>query len=670
MKAFLLYPDRDFDLHQQLPPQARTLVQDLELSTLFHAMARGDKLLFEVAQQAVLSSVNDLATITYRQHILQDCLRHPEVVRAMYQLAGEAIAGEKTAYYGFFSKYPEAILGRGIEVLHLFVTMLRQLKAIADERASSFTSEGLTTLFAMLQRELSEEYFARIQEHLRDLKFPHGVLISAQLGRGNKGINYVLRQPPLRRQNWLERLFAEKPPSYTLTISDRDERGARALGAFRERGINLVANALAQSADHILSFFVMLRTELAFYLGCLNLSELLAQKGMPFSFPVAVAASERQHTFRGLYDICLALTATRPVVGNDVQAEGKALVMITGANQGGKSTFLRSIGLAQLMMQCGMFVSAAGYLVQMISVPLLALAGNWLVAVLLIILERVGKATRNPPRDVMLSHAGQQIGGYGWAFGLHEALDQSGALVGPLVAAGILAWRGEYHLAFALLAIPAFVTLSILLAARLSYPHPEELEAKAPNVQTSGLPRVFWIYLAGAVLVGAGFADFPLIAYHFARIHLMAQSLIPVFYAVAMGISGIGSLLFGRLFDRMGLVVLVPLTLLSALFAPLVFLGGFWLALLGMALWGLGMGVHESIIPAAVTLMVPAGRRASAYGLFTAGYGIFWFLGSALIGILYGVSLPILIGFSLMVELAAIPIFWLTRQKMRQVRDE
>lgn len=310
-------------------------------------------------------------------------------------------------------------------------------------------------------------------------------------------------------------------------------------------------------------------------------------------------------------------------------------------------------------------ITILGYLIQMISVPLLALAGNWPVAALLIILERVGKATRNPPRDVMLSHAGQQIGGYGWAFGLHEALDQSGALVGPLVIAGVLAWRGDYRIAFALLAIPALVTLSILLAARLSYPHPEEMETHPPDVQTSGLPRVFWIYLAGAVLVGAGFADFPLIAYHFARTQLVSPGLIPVFYAVAMGVSGIGSLLFGRLFDRMGLLVLIPLTLLSALFAPLVFLGGFWLALLGMALWGLGMGVHESIIPAAVTLMVPAQRRASAYGLFTAGYGIFWFLGSALIGILYGISLPILIGFSLVVELAAIPLFLLARQRVQ-----
>lgn len=361
MKAFLLYKDRDFDVQQPLPPQARTLVQDLELSTLFHAMARGDKLLFEVAQQAVLSSINDLATITYRQQILQDCLNHPEVIWEMYQLAGEATAGEKTAYYGFFSKYPEAILGRGIEVLHLFVTMLKRLRAIADEQIGAFASEGLTTLFAMLQRELSEEYFTRIQTHLRELKFPHGVLISAQLGKGNKGIRYVLRQPPLKGQSWWERLFTERPPAYTFTISDRGERGARALGELRERGINLVANALAQSTDHILSFFVMLRTELAFYLGCLNLSETLTRKGMSLALPVPLAAPERQHTFRGLCDVCLALTTTRQVVGNDMQAEGKDLVMITGANQGGKSTFLRGIGLAQLMMQCGMFVPAEAF---------------------------------------------------------------------------------------------------------------------------------------------------------------------------------------------------------------------------------------------------------------------------------------------------------------------
>jgi predicted MFS family arabinose efflux permease len=300
-------------------------------------------------------------------------------------------------------------------------------------------------------------------------------------------------------------------------------------------------------------------------------------------------------------------------------------------------------------------ITIVGYIVQMSAVPLLALAGSWQVAAVLIILERVGKATRNPPRDVMLSHAGNQMGGYGWAFGVHEALDQFGALFGPLAVAAVLAVRGEYRLAFAVLLIPALITLSLLGVARWLYPRPEDLESNLPDIQTEGLPRVFWVYLAGAVLVAAGFADFPLIAYHFQQIASVPGTWIPVFYAVAMGVSGIGSLLFGRLFDRLGIVVLIPLTIIAALFAPLVFLGGFWPALVGVGLWGLGMGVHESIVPAAVALMVPSQRRASAYGLFTAGYGVFWFLGSALMGVLYDASLPALIAFSVVAQLAALP---------------
>jgi predicted MFS family arabinose efflux permease len=205
--------------------------------------------------------------------------------------------------------------------------------------------------------------------------------------------------------------------------------------------------------------------------------------------------------------------------------------------------------------------------------------------------------------------------------------------------------------------------LSILAVARLTYPHPEDMESTPSNIETKGLPRQFWLYLAGAILVAIGFADFPFMAYHFQKLSIVSSDLIPVFYAVAMGVSGIGSLLFGRLFDRFGIMILIPLTILSALFAPLVFLGDFWAALIGIALWGLGMGVHESIIPAAVALMVPVQRRSSAYGLFTAGYGIFWFLGSALIGVLYSVSLPLLITFCLIIELAAIPLFLLVRRQ-------
>jgi hypothetical protein len=205
--------------------------------------------------QRVAGLNNDLATILYRQNILKDCLKNPAIVRDIYAIAVESIESEKKVYWGFFSKYPAAILRRSIEVLQMFVGMLKQLKNIADEHADKFESEGFTALFAMLDRELGDEYFASIQNHLRALEFRGGVLISTELGKGNKGTNHILRKPRDKKQSWIERIFAEKPPAYTFYIADRDENGARALSELKDRGINLVANALAQSTDHILSFF-------------------------------------------------------------------------------------------------------------------------------------------------------------------------------------------------------------------------------------------------------------------------------------------------------------------------------------------------------------------------------------------------------------------------------
>ena len=306
-------------------------------------------------------------------------------------------------------------------------------------------------------------------------------------------------------------------------------------------------------------------------------------------------------------------------------------------------------------------ITLFGYLIQMAVVPLLAFAGSWQVAALLIIVERVGKAIRNPPRDVMLSHAAKEMG-YGWGFGVHEALDQFGALFGPLVVAAVLARQGNYRTAFAILVIPAVITYSMLIVARLLYPRPEDLEANVPDVHAKGLPRIFWIYLAGAALVAAGFADFQLIAYHFEKADAVKEIWIPIMYSIAMAVSGAGSLLFGRMFDRVGIGILIPLTLISAVFAPLVFLGGFWPVIVGSALWGLGMGVHESIVPAAVATMVPPQRRPSAYGLFTAGYGVAWFIGSALMGVLYDFSINAVVIFCVALQLAAVPIFLKVRK--------
>jgi DNA mismatch repair ATPase MutS len=357
MKAFLMHAGRDFDVEQDPPPQAGTLSQDLELGTLLEAMAGGDKFLFAVAQKAFLISLTEPAPIVYRQHVLTDCIAQPAVAREIYNLAVEAIAKEKREFFSLFRDSPDTILNRAVRVLDMFVSSLRRLRRIADEHSGAFRSEGFTRLFAMLSAELSDEYFQEVEGHLRELKFRRGVLISAALGKGLRGIGYVLRRP--REQSWLERITPAGRDGYSFQIADRDDNGWRALSALQSRGINLAANALAQSVDHIKSFFMMLATELGFYIGCLNLHDRLTSIGQPLCFPDPLPPSELAFSGRGLYDACLALHTADPVVGNDVDADSKQLVMVTGANQGGKSTFLRSVGLAQLMMQCGMFVPAS-----------------------------------------------------------------------------------------------------------------------------------------------------------------------------------------------------------------------------------------------------------------------------------------------------------------------
>jgi len=315
-------------------------------------------------------------------------------------------------------------------------------------------------------------------------------------------------------------------------------------------------------------------------------------------------------------------------------------------------------------------ITIGGYILQMSVVPLLALAGSWQVAAVLIIAERIGKGIRNPPRDAMLSHAGKDLG-YGWAFGVHEALDQFGALFGPLLVALVLAVsHHDYKIAFASLAVPAAIMLSLLGVARVLYPRPQDLAARPAPPAGDRLPRVFWIYVGAAALAAAGFADFPLIAYHFQHAGTVSPALTPVFYAVAMAVSGAGSLILGKVFDRAGIGVLIPLTVIAALYAPLAFLGGFWAILVGVSLWGLGMGVQESLIPAAVAPMVSPDRRAWAYGLFTGVYGTAWVFGSIVIGVLVSVSLGGLVAFCVASELAAIPLILIVRARTRPAASQ
>jgi len=362
MKTHLLFRGRDFDWEQALPSHHEALIQDLNLKTLFRAMGGEDEYLQEVARQVLLKGLGgDLDTVKFRQAVLQDCLKNPAAVRQFYDLAVEANIRKQKQWFGVMGKYPIGILSGAVELLQGLMELLGKLRLLAREHASKFQSEGFSTLFKMIETELPDEYFDRIRAYLKDLRFPEGVLISAKLGENARSTNQTLRRMTRAKTGFLQRVFKDNSPSYTFKITDKDGVGGKAISTLRDRGVNPVSNALAQSAEHIVSFFSMLSAELGFYLGAVALHGRLTQQGVPVCLPTPAPAGSERQTCTGLRDISLALTNGQQVTGNDLQADGKTLFVITGANQGGKSTFLRAVGLAQVMMQCGMFVTAEAF---------------------------------------------------------------------------------------------------------------------------------------------------------------------------------------------------------------------------------------------------------------------------------------------------------------------
>lgn len=362
MKVFLMYRDKDFTAGEARVPNAPDLVQDLELQKLLETMADGDKFLLDVAKPALLASLGNVESILYRQHILTDCLDNPWVVRELYGLAVEAIESEKKAWGWMASRYPSGALHRGIDVLEMFSALLRKLRQIAADKGAQFHSEGFQRLFRMIATELVEPYMQTIDDHVARLKFRGALVMTAAFGTRNKGIDYVLRKPWMDSRRWWEKardwLTCKRGSKLFYEIADRDESGYRALSDLTDEGISDVGAALAQSSDHILGFFNMLRLELAFYIGCINLRDRLLGKGEPVCLPEPLPLGQADLSTRGLYDASLSLRMSDRVVSNDIQASDKTLMIVTGANRGGKSTLLRSIGTAQLMMQAGMFVPA------------------------------------------------------------------------------------------------------------------------------------------------------------------------------------------------------------------------------------------------------------------------------------------------------------------------
>ncbi len=298
-----------------------------------------------------------------------------------------------------------------------------------------------------------------------------------------------------------------------------------------------------------------------------------------------------------------------------------------------------------------------GYTLTIIAVPLLALVQAWPLAVGLLMVERFSKALRSPAKDTLISYAAERVGA-GKGFGWHEALDQIGAVAAPLMLAAVLAAGGNFQFAFGLLVVPGVLCLAVLLAARVLFPQPSDLAGSTPPVTTTGFSPAFWLYLVSIGLFAAASVDFALAAYHFQRAQLMPAAAIPALYGLAMVVDAVAALGFGFLYDRIGFQTLIGVTALAALSTPLLFSNSLIAAVIGVVIWGIALGAQESIMRAAVVQLVPGDQRGSAYGLFNAGFGLCWFVGSAVFGWLYDVSLLGLIGVSIGGYLAATVLLW------------
>ncbi|MFA5267260.1 MAG: MFS transporter [Methanoregula sp.] len=312
----------------------------------------------------------------------------------------------------------------------------------------------------------------------------------------------------------------------------------------------------------------------------------------------------------------------------------------------------------------------AGYLM-IGAIPLLVLAGNWEVAALLLIIERIGKAVRSPAKDAMLSHVTSAVG-RGWGFGLHEALDQVGAIAGPLLFVLALAAGGTYRGGFALLAVPFVILILVLIIAWRSMPDPTGFEEKirpaaAGSVQESGR-RQLWMYGTFTALTMAGFIVFPLLAYHFKAFSIVPDAEIPALYAIAMAVDALVALVTGKAYDRHGVVVLVLMPVLGLLIPLVAFSHSYIAAVAGSVLWGASMGMQEAILRAAVADFTPPGGRGFAYGVFNTIYGGAWFAGSVITGALYTVDVWYAAGFMFLMQCAAVPVLLSVVREQRRIR--
>ncbi len=307
-------------------------------------------------------------------------------------------------------------------------------------------------------------------------------------------------------------------------------------------------------------------------------------------------------------------------------------------------------------------LAIAGYVMNLVSIPLLAFVTTWQQAALLIILERTGKAVRGPARDLLLSEATGKVG-HGFGFGVHTVMDQTGACAGPLLMAVISAREGRLAPAFAWLAIPAALALLSIILARAVRP----IRLDPPPVKTTPhMPAVFWPYIAASGLLACGFVDFPMVGAHFEANKVFTPSTIPLLYSLAMAVTGLTAFIFGRLFDKHGIVVLALGIGISVLALPFGFFGGAMGGVIAVLCWGTGLGVQDATLRAGIAQVVSMNKRGTAFGTFNGVYGVAWFAGSALMGVLYGYSIAAVVAFGVVAQLIAAVMFFRLRKPLAE----
>jgi hypothetical protein len=359
MKVLLLHPDRDPAIGSGPGPGATDLVRDLGLDRLFAAMARRDDAILASARTCVLAPLAHPDEIVWRQHALADCTVDPNLTRDLYDLAGQTLEEHRKLNLWGVNRSPESLRYSSVQSLEMLLDRLVRLRRLMEERGAAMASPAWSRLRSMLVDELDDAYVKTVREHLGELGLGRGVFMSAQLGRANRGTAYLLHRS--HQERWRDRVANRAQRGLSFSVATGDDNSLHALAQMQARGVNLAANVLAQSVDTVLSFFTALRDQVAFYVGCLNLRETLNAKGEPVCTPTVLPPGESGFRASGLYDPDLSLGLEGRAVGNDISARGRCLLIVTGANRGGKSTLLRSIGAAQLMLQSGMFVAATSF---------------------------------------------------------------------------------------------------------------------------------------------------------------------------------------------------------------------------------------------------------------------------------------------------------------------